>query len=77
MRIATYLSQDAPAGHEACAHYFDGGSLHPVVVFARTEEAAREKAERWLAAEIERARPKAPKTKRTPVPTTTDLEDIF
>lgn len=69
MRIVTFFNTtaDAPPGHEACAIFFNGKVMHPVIVWGSTEEAARAKAETWLAAEIEKAKPKEPKPKKAPV----------
>lgn len=61
MRVVTYhnFAADAPAGHQAVALIFHADNKpHPVMIFGVHETAAREKAETWLAAEIEKARPK-------------------
>ena len=65
MIIATYRSDDAPAGFECVAHIFTPQTdvktkktrlaFHPVVINASTEEAAREKAQAWWDGEVEKA----------------------
>lgn len=66
MRVVTYLSANAPDGVAAIARIRchapasgkrkAGEDWHPVIFEAATEEAARERAEAWWAAEIERER---------------------
>ena len=54
MHIVTYLSMEAPAGHEWLAVWYSSRSRkgrQSVVFFGKTEDEATERAEAWMAAE--------------------------
>lgn len=71
MRVVVYLTEDttAPAGHRAVALIFHADNqAHPVMIFGEGAVEARTRASTWLAAELEKARPKERKAKKAVAP---------
>ena len=78
MRVVCYLTEDpsAPLANRAVALIFHADNkAHPVMIFGATMVEARTRAATWLAAELERARPKERKPRKpaaAPEPDTVD-----